>query len=87
MGADIIISQSDVCIIHGVKRLRPARVNAESIRAGAAVLLASLAANGESIIENVYQIDRGHEQIDELLNQLGADITRIETESSPQPVW
>ena len=87
MGADIIISQHDVCIIHGVKRLKPARVNAESIRAGAAVLLASLAANGESIIENIYQIDRGHEHIDDLLNQLGADVSRIETEKSPQPVW
>ncbi len=76
MGADIIISQNDVCIIKGVSKLRPARIRAESIRAGATVLLAALAADGESIIENVYQIDRGYEGIEILLNQLGADITR-----------
>jgi UDP-N-acetylglucosamine 1-carboxyvinyltransferase len=87
MGADILISQHDVCVIQGVKKLKPAHIKAESIRAGAAVLIASLAASGESIIENIYQIDRGHEHIEALLNQLGADVTRIETESSPQPVW
>ncbi len=88
MGADIIISQSDVCIIKGVERLRPATVNAESCRAGAGVLLATLAANGESIIENVYQIDRGYDNIEGLLTQLGADVTRIEKQSTtPQPVW
>jgi len=88
MGADIIISQNDVCIIEGVKQLKPANVRAESIRAGAAVLLATLAADGESIISNIYQIDRGHEHIEDLLNQLGADVTRIEKQStSPQPIW
>lgn len=87
MGADILISQSDVCVIHGVKKLKPARIKAESIRAGAAVLIATLSAQGESIIENIYQIDRGHEHIEELLNKLGADVTRINTESSPELVF
>lgn len=87
MGADILISQSDVCVIHGVKALKPAHIKAESIRAGAAVLIATLGAKGESIIENIYQIDRGHEHIEELLNKLGADVTRINTESSPEPVF
>ena len=87
MGADILISQSDVCIINGVDRLRPAHIRAESVRAGATVLLAALAAEGESIIENVYQIDRGYEQIEHLLNQLGADVSRIEGEMAPQAVW
>ena len=87
MGADILISQHDVCIIKGVERLRPARIRAESIRAGATVLLAALGAQGESIIENVYQIDRGYEQIELLLNQLGADVTRLESELAPQAVW
>ena len=86
MGADVLISQSGVCIIKGVEQLKPARIRAESIRAGAAALIASLAAEGESIIENVYQIDRGYEQIEHLLQQLGADVTRIETEL-PQPIW
>ena len=87
MGADVLISQSDVCIIQGLDQLKPARIKAESIRAGAAILLAALAAKGESIIENVYQIDRGYEHIEVLLRQLGADVTRIETEWMPQPVW
>ena len=87
MGADILISQSDVCVIHGVKKLKPAHIKAESIRAGAAVLIATLGAEGESIIENIYQIDRGHEHIEALLQQLGADVTRINTESAPEPIW
>lgn len=87
MGADILISQSGVCIIKGVEKLRPARIAADNIRSGATVLLAALATDGESIIDNVYQIDRGYEFIDDLLVQLGADVTRIETELTPQPVW
>ena len=75
MGADILISQSDVCIIHGVSRLRPARISADNIRSGATVLLAALAIEGESVIENVYQIDRGYEAIEEQLTQLGADVS------------
>ncbi len=87
MGGDILISQSDVCIIKGVERLRPAHISADNIRSGATVLLAALAADGESIIDNVYQIDRGYERIDELLSQLGADITRVSRRPIPQPVW
>ena len=87
MGADILISQSDVCIVQGVDRLKPARLTADNIRAGATILLAALAAEGESTIANVYQIDRGYEGIDDLLSQLGADITRITTQSELQPVW
>ncbi len=87
MGADVLISQSDVCIIQGIDKLKPARITAESIRAGAAALIAALAAEGESIIENVYQIDRGYEHIEDLLRQLGADVTRIETELKPEPIW
>ena len=87
MGADIIISQSDVCIIKGVDTIRPARISADNIRSGATVLLAALAADGESIIDNAYQIDRGYESIESLLSQLGADVTRIETQLTPQPVW
>ncbi len=85
MGADILISQSDVCIINGVSRLRPARISADNIRSGATVLLAALATDGESLIENVYQIDRGYEAIEDLLTQLGADIARVQSEYSPLP--
>ncbi len=87
MGADILISQSDVCIVKGVRELRAARIAADNIRSGATVLLAALAADGESVIDNVYQIDRGYERIDDLLSRLGADVSRIETRPLPQPTW
>ena len=87
MDADILISQSGVCIIKGVEKLRPARIAADNIRSGATVLLAALATEGESIIDNVYQIDRGYETIEDLLGQLGADVTRIAPERTPEPVW
>jgi len=87
MGADILISQNDVCIINGVVWLKPAQLRAQNIRDGATVLLAALATEGESIIENVYQIDRGYERIDSLLAQLGADVQRIATQSSPELLW
>ncbi len=89
MGADILISQSNVCIIKGVERLKAASISADNIRSGATVLLAALAADGESIIDNVYQIDRGYEAIDELLNELGADVARVEAKAqlAPQSLW
>ena len=87
MGADILISQSGVCIVQGVERLKPAYLSADNIRAGATMLLAALAAEGESTIENVYQIDRGYESIETLLSQLGADITRIAPQPDLQAVW
>ena len=86
MGADILISQSDVCIIHGVPELKPARISADNIRSGATVLLAALATEGESYIDNVYQIDRGYEAIEDQLTQIGADVTRVQVELSPLPM-
>lgn len=83
MGADILISQNDVCVVSGVKKLKAAHIRAESIRAGAAVLLATLAAQGESTIDNIYQIDRGHEQIEDQLTQLGAVIHRVTKQPEP----
>ena len=85
MGADMLISQSGVCVIQGVERLKPARIPADNIRSGATVLLAALATEGECWIDNVYQIDRGYEAIDEQLTRLGADVTRVETALSPLP--
>ncbi|MCY4145435.1 MAG: UDP-N-acetylglucosamine 1-carboxyvinyltransferase [Chloroflexi bacterium] len=84
MGADIIISQGGACVIKGVDHLKPARLSADNIRAGATILLAALATEGESTINNVYQIDRGYEGIDELLSQLGANITRVRAQSELQ---
>ena len=86
MGADILISQSGVCIIQGVDYLRPARITADNIRSGASVLLAALATEGESIIENAYQIDRGYENIEDQLRQLGANVKRVQPAMKPLPV-
>lgn len=83
MGADILISRGDVCIVEGVKALKPAHITAPSIRAGAALLVASLGAEGETTIDNIYQIDRGHERIEAQLAQLGGRVTRIEPVSVP----
>jgi UDP-N-acetylglucosamine 1-carboxyvinyltransferase len=82
MGADAIITQNDVLVIEGVKALRGATVRAASIRAGAALLIAALGAQGETLITNAYQIDRGHERIEVQLAALGASIERIDL---PQP--
>jgi len=88
LGADILISQSDVCVINGVPRLKSAQVRCASIRAGAALLLASLAVQGQVTLSNVYQIDRGHEQIEYQLGLLGARIHRVAEAqaASPNPV-
>jgi UDP-N-acetylglucosamine 1-carboxyvinyltransferase len=82
MGADMLISQSDVLVVNGVRGLKAARVKAASIRAGAALLLAGLGAQGETLIDNAYQIDRGHEEIETVLASLGARIVRIQAEAS-----
>lgn len=82
LGADILISQSDVCVINGVPRLKPAHVRCASIRAGAALLLASLAVQGQVTLSNIYQIDRGHEYIEHQLGQLGAKIHRVAEEKT-----
>jgi UDP-N-acetylglucosamine 1-carboxyvinyltransferase len=75
MGADITISGNEVRIA-GVPALRGADVMASDIRAGAGLVLAALAATGESTIHRIYHIDRGYQGIEEKLRQLGADITR-----------
>ena len=63
-------------IIAGVKKLRAAPVMASDLRASAALVLAGLAADGTTIVDRVYHIDRGYERIEERLNPVGAKITR-----------
>jgi UDP-N-acetylglucosamine 1-carboxyvinyltransferase len=65
-------------IIHGPSSLRGAVLESPDIRAGMALLLAALCAEGTSVINNVGQIERGYERIDERLNALGASITRVD---------
>jgi UDP-N-acetylglucosamine 1-carboxyvinyltransferase len=83
MGADIVLCDPHRAIITGPRRLRGERVESPDIRAGMAMLLAALCAEGRSEIGNVRQIDRGYERIDERLRELGARIERVATEPVP----
>jgi UDP-N-acetylglucosamine 1-carboxyvinyltransferase len=80
MGADIVMCDPHRAIVTGPRRLRGARVESPDIRAGMAMLLAALCAEGRSEIGNIRQIDRGYERIDERLRELGARIERVATE-------
>ena len=76
MGADIV-QEGRTAIIKGVPSLQGAEVTATDLRAGAGLVIAGLAAEGETLIDRVYHIDRGYERIEEKLNQVGAKIARI----------
>jgi UDP-N-acetylglucosamine 1-carboxyvinyltransferase len=76
MGARIILCDPHRAIIVGGNRLQGAEISSPDIRAGMALLLAALCAKGESVINNIHQIDRGYERIEERLNPLGARIVR-----------
>lgn len=78
MGARIVLCDPHRAVIAGPSRLRGGTVESPDIRAGMAMLLAALAAEGQSIIHNVGQIERGYEQIDSRLKALGAEIERLE---------
>jgi UDP-N-acetylglucosamine 1-carboxyvinyltransferase len=78
MGARIILCDPHRAVVAGPAKLYGERMESPDIRAGMALLIASLAAEGRSQIGNVGQIDRGYEQIDERLRALGAHIERIE---------
>ncbi len=79
MGADIQIS-GRTAVIRGVKALDGARVCARDLRGGAALCLAALAAQGESLVEGVELIDRGHDKLEDTLLALGGSIRRITEE-------
>ena len=80
MGADITMCDPHRAIVTGPSRLRGERVESPDIRAGMAMLIAALCADGQSEIGNIRQIDRGYERIDERLRELGARIERVATE-------
>jgi UDP-N-acetylglucosamine 1-carboxyvinyltransferase len=77
MGAKITLLDPHRAIVRGKTALRGKHLESPDIRAGLALVIAALAAEGESVIENVYQIDRGYERIEERLRDLGANIQRI----------
>lgn len=80
MGAEITLCDVHRAIVIGPRRLRGERLESPDIRAGMAMLIAALCADGVSEIGNVRQIDRGYERIDERLRELGARIERVATE-------
>ena len=85
MGADIVLCDPHRAIVTGPRRLRGERLESPDIRAGMAMLIAALCAEGDSEIGNIRQIDRGYERIDERLRELGAQIDRVAAEPALTP--
>ncbi|HFC00401.1 MAG TPA: UDP-N-acetylglucosamine 1-carboxyvinyltransferase, partial [Phaeodactylibacter sp.] len=80
MGAQIILCDPHRATVIGLNRkskLRGIEMTSPDIRAGVALLIAALSAEGKSVIHNIHQIDRGYENIDKRLNAIGAKIKRI----------
>ena len=76
MGADIHL-RGNTAVIHGVTGLSGAQGMATDLRASACLVLAGLVAEGETMIDRIYHIDRGYDRIEEKLSQCGASIRRI----------
>ena len=76
MGADLDLAENHV-VVTGVDKLRSDTITAKDLRASACLILAGLVAQGETLVEQVYHIDRGYETIEEKLMQLGANIRRL----------
>ena len=76
MGANIQVDGT-VAVVEGVERLKAAPIRATDLRAGAALLIAALVAEGISEIEEIYHLERGYEDICGKMRKLGADIRRV----------
>ena len=83
MGANIKV-ESNIAIIGGVDQYTGARVNAPDLRAGAALVIAGLAAEGITVVDDIYYIERGYEAFEQKLSQLGALIEKVSTEKDIQ---
>jgi UDP-N-acetylglucosamine 1-carboxyvinyltransferase len=77
MGAQIVLCDPHRCIVQGPTPLFGEKMESPDIRAGMSLLIAALSAQGQSVIRNIRQIDRGYERVDEKLRNLGAKIQRI----------
>ena len=84
MGADIKVEGGNTAIINGVSRLTGAEVNAPDLRAGAALVIAALAAEGYSVIDDIVYIERGYEDFEVKLTGLGAQIQKVKCEKDIQ---
>jgi len=78
MGANIIMCDPHRVVVIGPNKLSGKKLISPDIRAGIALVIAALIADGQTEIDNIYQIDRGYEKLDERLRAIGADISRIE---------
>jgi len=76
LGARIEI-EGNTALVHGVERLTGATVMATDLRASAGLVIAALVAEGETVIDRIYHLDRGYERIEERLGALGARIARV----------
>ncbi|MDH4093428.1 MAG: UDP-N-acetylglucosamine 1-carboxyvinyltransferase [Betaproteobacteria bacterium] len=76
LGADIVI-HGNTAIVKGVERLQGANVMATDLRASAGLVVAGLAAQGETVIDRIYHLDRGYEALEDKLSRLGAKIARV----------
>ena len=83
MGANIKV-ESNIAIINGTDRYTGARVNAPDLRAGAALVIAGLAAEGITVVDDIYYIERGYEDFEKKLTALGALIEKVSTEKEIQ---
>ena len=73
----ILHIEGNTAVVTGVERLNGAPVMATDLRASAALVLAALAADGQTLVDRVYHIDRGYEKIEEKLARVGARIERV----------
>ncbi|MBE6009962.1 MAG: UDP-N-acetylglucosamine 1-carboxyvinyltransferase [Lachnospiraceae bacterium] len=83
MGANIKV-ESNIAIINGVEKYSGARVSAPDLRAGAALVIAGLAAEGITIVDDIYYIERGYERFEEKLASLGGQIKKVSSEKEIQ---
>ncbi len=77
LGADIALEGSQMAVVKGVEKLQGAPVMATDLRASFSLVVAGLAARGETLIDRIYHIDRGYECLEEKLQQLGAKVKRL----------
>ena len=83
MGAEIKV-ESNIAIINGVKNYTGARVNAPDLRAGAALVIAGLAADGITVVDDIYYVERGYENLEGKLRGIGAAIEKVSGEQEIQ---
>lgn len=77
MGADIRYITEKICMVKGVDKLHGSKVKSPDLRGGAALVLAALATKGETEVSDIYHIERGYENIENILRYLGADIKKV----------